>query len=102
MEIAVNRSNSEVLAILSEFTEITDRVKLLQMLYLIYNDKPKKSKEKFQSILETLPVDLVRISFGSIFTEDFSFVSSDRSSYSDDDLLHIRSSGHFFRFSLSP
>ena len=63
MEIAVNRSNSEVLAILSEFTEITDRVKLLQMSYLIYNDKPKKSKEEFQSILESLPVDLVRFTF---------------------------------------
>merc|ERR1719209_2630299 len=59
MEIAVNCSNSEVLAILAEFTEITDRVKLLQMSYLIYNDKPKKSKEEFQSILESLPVDLV-------------------------------------------
>ena len=30
------------------------------------------------------------------------FVSSDRSSYSDDGLLYIYTSGHFFRFSLSP
>ena len=31
-----------------------------------------------------------------------SFISSDRSSYSDDGLLYIRGSAHFFRFSLSP
>merc|ERR1719339_367646 len=59
MEIAVNRSNSEVLAILAEFTEITDRVKLLQIFFLMNSDKPKKSKEEFQSILESLPMDLV-------------------------------------------
>ena len=38
------------------------------------------------------------------FCSVFFFVSSDRSSYSDNDLLYIRSSGssNFFRFSLSP
>ena len=38
------------------------------------------------------------------FCSVFFFVSSDRSSYSDNDLLYIRSSGSsiFFRFSLSP
>ena len=39
--------------------------------------------------------------FESNFPVGFGFVSSDRSSYSDDGLLYIRGS-QFFRFSLSP
>ena len=63
MEIAVTRRFPEVLEILAEFTDITDKVKLLQMSFLMSSDKPKKSKEEFQSILESLPLDLVRINF---------------------------------------
>ena len=67
MEIAVTRELPEVFEILAEFTEITDKVKLLQMSFLMNSDKPKKSKEEFQSILESLPLDLVRFSFRTIF-----------------------------------
>ena len=63
MEIAVTRRFPEVLEILAEFTDITDKVKLLQMSFLMSSDKPKKSKEEFSSILESLPVDLVTIYF---------------------------------------
>ena len=59
MEIAATRGHSEVLKILAEFTEIPDKVKLIQMSLLMNSDKPKRSKEKFQSMLESLPVDLV-------------------------------------------
>ena len=40
--------------------EITDKVKLIQMSVLMKSDKPKRSKNEFQSLLETVPVDLVR------------------------------------------
>ena len=66
MEIAATRQLSEVLKILEEFTEITDKVKLIQMSVLMNSDKPKRSKEKFQKILESLPVDLVGISFRAL------------------------------------
>ena len=67
MEIAVTRELPEVLEILTEFTEITEKVKLLQMSFLMNSDKPKKAKEEFRNILESLPVDLVRISIRTIF-----------------------------------
>lgn len=63
MEIAATCRLSEVLKILEEFTEITDKVKLIQMSVLMNSGKPKRSKETFQKILESLTVDLVRISF---------------------------------------
>ena len=43
--------------------EITDKVKLIQMSLLMKSNRPKTSKNEFQSILETVPVDLVRNGF---------------------------------------
>ena len=65
MEIAATRGHSEVLKILAEFTEIPDKVKLIQMSLLMNSDKSKRSKEKFQSMLESLPVDLVSTFVGA-------------------------------------
>ena len=69
MEIAATRGCSEVLKILSEeiSEEISDKVKLIQMSLLMSSDKPRRSKEKFQSMLESLPVDLVRTFVGAYF-----------------------------------
>ena len=62
MEIAASRGSnwSDVLKILAEFTEITDKVKLIQMSVLMKSNQPKRAKKEFQSLLETLPVDLVK------------------------------------------
>ena len=67
MEIAASRGSnwSDVLKILAEFTEIPDKVKLIQMSLLMNSDKSKRSKEKFQSMLESLPVDLVSTFVGA-------------------------------------
>ena len=46
--------------------EITDKVKLIQMSLLMKSNRPKTSKNEFQSILETVPVDLVRNFSGNI------------------------------------
>ena len=54
--------------IFAEFTEIADKVKLIQMSVLMKSDQPKRAKEKFQRLLESLPVDLVRISLKTFFT----------------------------------
>ena len=70
MKIAVDRKLPEVVKILAEF-ELTDKEKLLQMSFLMNSDKTKKSKEEFQNILKSLPVDLVRISFRTIFSSVF-------------------------------
>jgi len=59
MEIAVTRKLPEVVKILAEFAQLTDKEKLLQIFFLMNSDKTKKSKEEFQSVLESLPVDLV-------------------------------------------
>ena len=59
MEIAATRDFPEVLNVLAEFTELSDKVKLLQLYNLMYSDIDKNSKEEFQSILRTLSVDLV-------------------------------------------
>ena len=74
MEIAVTRKLPEVVKILAEFAQLTDKEKLLQIFFLMNSDKTKKSKEEFQSVLESLPVDWVRISFRTIFS--FVFFSS--------------------------
>ena len=64
MEMAAAQGRSEVLKILEEFTEITDKVRLIKMSVLMNsNDKPKSLKEKFQNMLQPLPVDLVRFYF---------------------------------------
>ena len=50
----------EMLKILEEFTEIPDKVKLLQLSKLMgSSDDVEKSKEEFQSILRSIPADLV-------------------------------------------
>ena len=67
MEIAALKNFAEVLKILAEFTEITDKVKLLQLYNLMNSDNFEKSKEEFQSILRSLPVDLVSSMFFLIF-----------------------------------
>ena len=59
MKIAAERDFSEVLKILAEFTELSDKVKLLQLYKLMYSDIVENSKEEFLSILRTLPVDVV-------------------------------------------
>ena len=59
MEIAVTRDFPEVLNILSEFTELSDKVKLLQLYNLMYSDMVENSREEFQKILRTVPADLV-------------------------------------------
>ena len=60
MELAVVNERQEIFKMLTEVTEITDKVKLIQMSVLMKSDKPKRSKNEFQSLLETVPVDLVR------------------------------------------
>ena len=44
---------------LAAVTEITDKVKLMQLSNLIGSDKPKNAKEEFQNQLKSVPVDLV-------------------------------------------
>ena len=64
MEIASNKSSSEeLLNILSKFTEIPDKVKLVQLSHLMYkSEKPKKERgEEFKTLLTSLPIDLVKI-----------------------------------------
>ena len=65
MEIAALKDFAEVLKILAEFTEITDKVKLLQLYNLMNSDNFEKSKEEFQNILRSLPVDLVSSMFSN-------------------------------------
>ena len=59
MEIAVTRSHTEVFKMLAEVTEVTDKVKLMQLSDLIISDKPKRAKEEFETKLKSVPVDLV-------------------------------------------
>ena len=66
----------KILEIFAEFTEIADKVKLIQMSVLMKSDKPKRAKEKFQRLLESLPVDLVRISFKTCFHFSFKVSST--------------------------
>ena len=64
MEIATNKSSSEeLLNILSKFTEIPDKVKLVQLSHLMYkSEKPKKERGvEFKTLLTSLPIDLVKI-----------------------------------------
>ena len=59
MEIAVLRENVEMLKILEEFAELTDKLKLIVLSLLMYReDNPTK---RFQNLLKSIPVDLVRI-----------------------------------------
>ena len=68
LEIAVTKRHEEVLKILEEFMEITDKVRLRKMSALMDihpSINPKSTKEKFQNMLQSLPVDLVRFYFGA-------------------------------------
>ena len=65
MEIAALKDFAEVLKILAEFTEITDKVKLLQLYNLMNSDNFEKSREEFQRILRSLPVHLVSSMFSN-------------------------------------
>ena len=80
MEIAAScDQHAEVFKMLAEKTEITDKVKLIQMSLLMNSDKPKRSKEKFQSMLESLPVDLVSTFVGAY--PQFLFCSGEQHEY---------------------
>ena len=60
MEIAVIWDRPDMLKILTEFTDIPDKVKLLQLSKLMgSSDNVEKSKEEFQRILCSIPADLV-------------------------------------------
>ena len=60
VEIALSRNSTQVLDILSEYTDISVTVKLVQLSQLMYSsDNVEKSKEEFQSLLPSLPLDLV-------------------------------------------
>ena len=61
MEIALDRHNKEVFKMLEEVAEIPDKIKLIQLKKIIQSEK--REKDKFQTILGSLPVDLV-IFFG--------------------------------------
>ena len=60
VEIALSRNSTEVLDILSEYTDISVTVKLIQLSKLMYSsDNVEQSKEEFQGHLHSLPLDLV-------------------------------------------
>ena len=60
MEIALDRHNKEVFKMLEEVAEIPDKIKLIQLKKIIQSEKTsKREKDKFQTILGSLPVDLV-------------------------------------------
>ena len=59
MEIAAREDFAEVLKILAEYTEIPIKAKLMQLNKLMYSDDVEESKEEFQRILCSVPVDLV-------------------------------------------
>ena len=60
IQIAVSEDLSAVLDILKEFTELPDNVKLVQLSKLMCSSGDvEKSKEEFQDLLHSLPLDLV-------------------------------------------
>ena len=60
MEIALDRNNKEVFKMLEEVAKIPDKIKLIQLKKIIQSEKTsKREKEEFQTILESLPIDLV-------------------------------------------
>jgi len=83
MEIAVTRGHTEVFKMLAEVTEVTDKVKLMQLSDLIKSDKPKRAKEEFETKLKSMPVasvsstdvrgngTLLQIVVGYDWTKDF-------------------------------
>jgi len=73
LEMAVSRDQKEMLKILTEYREIPDKVKLLQLSKLMgSSDDVKKSKDEFQSILCSLPTNLVsttNVRYGTLMLE---------------------------------
>ena len=63
----MERNLPDMFKILAEFTEIPDKVKLLQLSKMMHSssDNVENSKEEFQSILSTVPADLVSLFFSS-------------------------------------
>ena len=60
MEIALDRYNKKVFKMLEQVAEIPDKIKLIQLKKIIQSEKTsKREKDEFQSILGSLPVDLV-------------------------------------------
>ena len=60
MEIALDRNNKEVFKMLEEVAKIPDKIKLIQLKKIIQSEKTsKREKEGFQTILGSLPIDLV-------------------------------------------
>ena len=60
MEIALDRNNKEVFKMLEEVAKIHDKIKLIQLKKIIQSEKTsKREKEEFQTILGSLPIDLV-------------------------------------------
>ena len=60
MEIALDRNNKEVFKMLEEVAKIPDKIKLIQLKKIIQSEKTsKREKEEFQTILGSLPIDLV-------------------------------------------
>ena len=52
-----------MVAILAEFTEVPDDVKLEGLSKLMYFNEKEETQEKFRKLLGLLPVDLVRGEF---------------------------------------
>ena len=60
MEIALSRENEEVFNILAEFTEIPDRIKLVQLSHIMDKDEAKsKTLAEFNNLLSSVSVDMV-------------------------------------------
>ena len=62
MEIALLWDRPEMLKILEEFTEIPDKVKLLQLSRAMYKEDTEEAKKKFKELLRSLTPELVRFS----------------------------------------
>ena len=58
-----NDESGEMVAILAEFTEVPDDVKLEGLSKLMYFNEKEETQEKFRKLLGWLPVDLVRGEF---------------------------------------
>ena len=58
-----NDDSGEMVAILAEFTEVPDDVKLEALSKLMYFNEKEETQEKFRKLLGSLPVDLVRGEF---------------------------------------
>ena len=60
LEIASSNGFGEMVAILAEFTEVPDSVKLEGLSKLMYFNEEEETQEHFRKLLGSLPIDLVR------------------------------------------